>query len=125
MLDDIKKTGQAVYVALCSDLTKDYEPYQGAVRTALTKSATGEKPTAMELKNTFGWDHVPLKDFAYNEEASHLEKTLHKKLQYRLRGQKLWIYNGAGGGDPTSTHVSLCYGPLTGLVRSAKCDKVS
>ena len=30
MLDDIKKTGQAVYVALCSDLTKDYEPYQGA-----------------------------------------------------------------------------------------------
>ena len=124
MLDDIKKAGGGAYVALCSDLSKDEEPYKGARRGALTNSATGEKPTAGELKNDFGWKHVPLKDFSYNEEASHCEKTLHTKLQYHLRGQKLWMVNGAGGGDPGSTHVALCYGPLTGLVRDPKCDKV-
>ena len=79
----------------------------------------------MELKNDFGWDHVSLGDFAYNEETAHLEMTLHKKLQYRLRGQKLWIKCGAGGGDPSSTNVSMSYGPLTGLVRSAACNKAT
>ena len=59
--------------------------YLGAARRALTTIATGERPTSMELKNDFGWDHVSLGDFAYNEEAAHLEMTLHKKLQYRLR----------------------------------------
>ena len=125
LLDDIKATGQGVYVALCSESTKDTEPYIGVARTALNTIETGEKPTPAELKNDFGWDHITLKDFAYNEEAAHLEKTLHKKLHYHLRGQKLWIKCGAGGADPSSTNVSMSYGPLTGLVRNTKCDNVS
>ena len=78
----------------------------------------------MELKNRFGWDHVSLGDFDFNSEAKHVEKTLHRLLQHRFKNQKLWIVNGAGGGDIMSTNVSLCYGPLTGLIRNEKCNKV-
>ena len=109
---------------MCAESTKDKEPYVGAARYALTTIATGETPTPEELKN-LGWNHVSLRDFAYDEEAAHVEKTLHKKLQYHLRGQKLWIKCGAGGANPSSTNVSMSYGPLTGLVRNTKCDNVS
>jgi len=124
LLADIKTTGQGVYVALCSETSKDVEPYLGAGRTALTTIATSSKPTPTKLKKTFGWTAVSLGDFVFNEEAALVEKTLHQELQHRFRYQKLWIKNGAGGGNPSSTNVSLCYGPLTGLVRSAKCNKV-
>ena len=39
LLDDIKATGQGVYVALCNESTKDREPYKGAAHTALTTIA--------------------------------------------------------------------------------------
>ena len=90
----------------------------------MTKVSTSERPTPTEFKATFGWTHVSLRDFDYNEEAAHLEKTLHQKLQHRLRGHKLWIRNGGGGGNPNSTNVSMCYGPRAGLVRNEKCNKV-
>eukprot|EP01048_Picozoa_sp_COSAG05_P003005 COSAG05_NODE_133_length_17087_cov_268.363374_6_plen_82_part_00 len=43
LLDDIKATGQGVYVALCTESTKDREPYLGAAHTTLTTIATGEE----------------------------------------------------------------------------------
>ena len=101
--------------------------YLGAARRALTtKKGTkkGKPPTYTELKETFGWKHVSLGDFVYSHEAKLFEKTLHRELQTLFRYQKLWIKNGGGGGSKTSTNVSLCYGPLTGLVRNEKCDKV-
>ena len=119
----IKKNGDALYVALCTQKRKEVEPYQGAVRTALTTIATSSKTTPTELKE-IGWDHVPLGDFDFNCEAQHVEKTLHRLLQHRFKNQKLWIRNGSGGGDMMCTNVSLCYGPLTGLVRDEKCNKV-
>ena len=119
----IKKKRHGLYVALCTKKTKEDEPYIGAARSALITIATSSKPTQTELKE-IGWDHVPLGDFDFNCEAKHVEKTLHRLLQHRFKNQKLWIYNGAGGGDIMSINVSLCYGPLTGLVRNVKCNKV-
>ena len=126
LFSTIKKKGDGLYVALCTKATKEIEPYKGAVSGAhLTIEKKGKKePAPMELKNSFGWDHRPLGDFDFNCEAQHVEKTLHRLLQHRFKNQKLWIVNGAGGGDIMSTNVSLCYGPLTGLVRNEKCDKV-
>ena len=126
LFSTIKKKGDGLYVALCSKATKEIEPYKGAVSGAhLTIEKKGKKePAPMELKNSFGWDHRPLGDFDFHCEAKHVEKTLHRLLQHRFKYQKLWIYNGAGGGDIMSTNVSLCYGPLTGLVRDEKCNKV-
>ena len=98
-------------------------PFLGAARSALTKISSSKPPTVTELKTT--WSAVSLQDFPYNISAKQLEKVLHQKLQHRLRGQKLWIYNGKGGGNPTSTNVSMCYGPMTGLVRNPKCNNVS
>ena len=124
LFSSIEKEGEGLYVALCTQKTKEVEPYQGAVSSAhLTTIATSSTTTVSELKEN-GWDHIPLGDFDFNCEASHVEKTLHRLLQHRFKNQKLWIRNGAGGGDMMSTNVSLCYGPLTGLVRNVKCDKV-
>ena len=96
----------------------------GPARSALTKISSSKPPTVTELKTT--WSAVSLQDFPYNIiSAKQLEKVLHQKLQHRLRGQKLWIYNGKGGGNPTSTNVSMCYGPMTGLVRNPDCNNVS
>ena len=123
LFSSIEKEGEGLYVALCSQKRKEVEPYQGAVRTALTTIATSSKTTPTELKEN-GWKHVPLGDFDFNCEAQHVEKTLHRLLQHRFKNQKLWIRNGSGGGDMMCTNVSLCYGPLTGLVRDEKCNKV-
>ena len=109
---------------MCTENSKDTEPYIGARRNALTTIATSSKPTPTELKQTFGWSHVSLGDFDFSYEAKLVEKALHRELQKRFRYLKLWIRNGAGGGDITSTNVSLCYGSLTGLVRKAQCNKV-
>jgi len=98
-------------------------PFLGAARSALTKISSSKPPTVTELKTT--WSAVSLQDFPYNISAKQLEKVLHQKLQHRLRGQKLWIGNGMGGGNPTSTNVSMCYGPMTGLVRNPRCNNVS
>ena len=98
-------------------------PFLGAARSALTKISSSKPPTVTELKTT--WSAVSLQDFPYNISAKQLEKVLHQKLQHRLRGQKLWIGNGMGGGNPTSTNVSMCYGPMTGLVRNPDCNNVS
>eukprot|EP01048_Picozoa_sp_COSAG05_P026788 COSAG05_NODE_7492_length_804_cov_1.617021_1_plen_218_part_10 len=103
----IKKKQHGLYVALCTQKTKEHEPYIGAARSALTTIATSSKTTPTELKE-IGWDHVSLGDFDFNCEAKHVEKTLHRLLQHRFKNQKLWIYNGAGGGDIMSTNVSLC-----------------
>ena len=125
LFSSIEKEGGGLYVALCTQKTKHLEPYKGAVSHAHVTTKKGKKvPTPMELKNRFGWDHVSLGDFDFNSEAKHVEKTLHRLLQHRFKNQKLWIVNGAGGGDIMSTNVSLCYGPLTGLIRNEKCNKV-
>ena len=76
------------------------------------------------MPKEIGWDHVSLGDFDFHCEAKHVEKTLHRLLQHSFKYQKLWSRNGAGGGEIMSTNVSLCYGPLTGLVRNEKCNKV-
>ena len=123
LFSTIKKKRHGLYVALCTQKTKEDEPYKGATCRALTTIATSSKTTPTELKE-IGWDHVSLGDFDFNCEAKHVEKTLHRLLQHRFKNQKLWIFNGAGGGDIMSTNVSLCYGPLTGLVRNEKCNKV-
>ena len=123
LFSTIKKKRHGLYVALCTKKTKVDEPYIGAARRALTTIATSSKTTPTELKE-IGWDHVSLGDFDFNCEAKHVEKTLHRLLQHRFQNQKLWIYNGAGGGDIMSTNVSLSYGPRTGLVRNEKCNKV-
>ena len=82
LLDDIKKKGQGLYVALRSQHTKTDEPFLGAKSAnKLTKISTSKPPTVKELKETFGWTAVSLRDFAYNIEAALLEKTLHQKLR--------------------------------------------
>ena len=135
LLNKIKKERLLVYVALCSESTKEFEPFKGATGSArrgrilkLAKKEGTEKgkpPGPMELQKTFGFKAVSLKDFDYNEEAKHFEKTIHRQLQHEFQYQKLWIVNGAGGGDPNSTNVSMSYGPPTGLVRNPNCNKVS
>ena len=40
-------------------------------------------------------------------------------------GQKVWMGNGMGGGLQLSNNVSMCCGPMTGLVRTPKCNNVS
>ena len=135
LLTKIKKERLLVYVALCAESTKATEPFKGATSSArrgrilkLAKKEGTEKgkpPGPMELQKTFGFKAVSLKDFDYNEEARHFEKTIHRQLQHEFQYQKLWIVNGAGGGDPNSTNVSMSYGPPTGLVRDPNCNKVS
>ena len=134
LLTKIKKERLLVYVALCAESTKATEPFKGATGAArkggmlkLVKKEgpkKGNAPGPMELHKTFGFKAVSLEDFDYNEEASHFEKTIHRLLQHEFQYQKLWIVNGAGGGDPNSTNVSMSYGPPTGLVRHPNCNKV-
>ena len=130
LLKKIKKERLLVYTALCSESTKEFEPFKGAIGAyrkgstlKLTRS-NGKRPTPMDLPKTFGFKAVSLKDFDFNEEAEYFEKTLHRQLQHEFRHQKLWIKCGAGAGDPSSTNVSMSYGPPTGLVRDPKCNKV-
>ena len=135
LLTKIKKERLLVYVALCAESTKAFEPFKGATGAGskggilkLVKKEgpkKGNAPGPMELQKTFGFKAVSLKDFDYNEEARHFEKTIHRQLQHEFQYQKLWIVNGAGGGDPNSTNVSMSYGPPTGLVRNPNCNKVS
>ena len=69
---------------------------------------------------------MPRTNSAKKSEAlaqSRYEATLDLAKKLNMN-QKLWIYNGAGGSDIMSTNVSLSYGPLTGLVRNEKCNKV-
>ena len=108
LFDTIVEEDQGVYIALCSQHTKNDEPFLCAARSALTKISSSKPPSLRELKIT--WSVVSLRDFSYNISAMQLEKALHQKLQHRLRGQKLWIGTGKGGGYPTSNNVSMCYG---------------
>ena len=135
MLNKIKKERLLVYVALCAESTKEFEPFKGATGASskggilkLVKKEGPEKgnaPGPMELHKTFGFKAVSLEDFDYNEEASHFEKTIHRLLQHQFQYQKLWIRCGGGRGTSSSTNVSMSYGPPTGLVRHPNCNKVS
>ena len=87
LLDTIVEEDQGVYIALCSQHTKNGEPFMGAARSALSKISSSKPPTWTELKRT--WSVVSLRDFPYDISAMQLEKVLHQKLQHRLRDQKL------------------------------------